>query len=43
FDILIAAVLAADPAVLETLTSRSQNTVFAPTDDAFVAFLSEEV
>jgi uncharacterized surface protein with fasciclin (FAS1) repeats len=41
FDILIAAVLAADPAILETLTSRNQYTVFAPTDDAFVALLDE--
>lgn len=41
FDILIAAVLAADPAVLQELTNRSQNTVFAPTDDAFVALLAE--
>ena len=35
FDTLIAAVLAADPAVLETLSGRGQFTVFAPTDDAF--------
>lgn len=38
FDTLIAAVLAADPAVVETLTSCDQYTVFAPTDDAFAAF-----
>lgn len=35
FDTLIAAVLAADPAVAKTLTGRGQYTVFAPTDDAF--------
>jgi uncharacterized surface protein with fasciclin (FAS1) repeats len=35
FDTLIAAVLAADPAVVQTLTSKGQYTVFAPTDDAF--------
>jgi uncharacterized surface protein with fasciclin (FAS1) repeats len=35
FDTLIAAVLAADPAVLATLTSNGQYTVFAPTDAAF--------
>ena len=35
FDTLIAAVLAADPAVLQTLTGNGQHTVFAPTDDAF--------
>jgi uncharacterized surface protein with fasciclin (FAS1) repeats len=37
FDTLIAAVLAADPAVLATLTGNGQHTVFAPTDDAFAA------
>jgi uncharacterized surface protein with fasciclin (FAS1) repeats len=37
FDTLIAAVLAADPAVLSTLSGRGQFTVFAPTDDAFAA------
>ena len=37
FDTLIAAVLAADPAVLKTLSGRGQFTVFAPTDDAFAA------
>jgi len=41
FDTLIAAVLAADPAVLETLTGNGQFTVFAPTDDAFAALLEE--
>jgi uncharacterized surface protein with fasciclin (FAS1) repeats len=35
FDTLIAAVLAADPAVLATLNGRGQFTVFAPTDAAF--------
>jgi uncharacterized surface protein with fasciclin (FAS1) repeats len=35
FDTLIAAVLAADPAVLATLLGNGQHTVFAPTDDAF--------
>jgi uncharacterized surface protein with fasciclin (FAS1) repeats len=43
FDTLIAAVLAADPAVLETLTGNGQHTVFAPTDGAFAALdLTEE-
>jgi uncharacterized surface protein with fasciclin (FAS1) repeats len=37
FATLIAAVLAADPAVLETLTGNGQHTVFAPTDAAFDA------
>lgn len=37
FDTLIAAVLAADPIVLETLTGNGKLTVFAPTDDAFAA------
>ena len=35
FDTLIAAVLVADPAVLERLSGFGQSTVFAPTDDAF--------
>jgi len=35
FDTLIAAVLAADPAVVATLSGNGQYTVFAPTDDAF--------
>jgi uncharacterized surface protein with fasciclin (FAS1) repeats len=35
FDTLIAAVLAADPAVLATLSGNGQFTVFAPTDAAF--------
>jgi uncharacterized surface protein with fasciclin (FAS1) repeats len=37
FDTLIAALGAADPAVLETLAGNGQHTVFAPTDDAFAA------
>lgn len=37
FDTLIAAVLAADPVVLETLSGNGKFTVFAPTDDAFAA------
>lgn len=37
FDTLIAAVLAADALVLETLSGNGQFTVFAPTDDAFTA------
>jgi uncharacterized surface protein with fasciclin (FAS1) repeats len=37
FDTLIAAVLAADPAVLNTLNGNGQFTVFAPTDAAFAA------
>jgi uncharacterized surface protein with fasciclin (FAS1) repeats len=35
FDTLIAAVLAADPAVARTLSGNGQFTVFAPTDAAF--------
>ncbi len=35
FDTLIAALLAADPAVLNTLSGNGQFTVFAPTDQAF--------
>lgn len=35
FDTLIAAVLAADPIVYDTLTGNGQHTAFAPTDDAF--------
>ena len=41
FSILIAALQAADPAVLETLDGNGQFTVFAPTDAAFVALLGE--
>jgi uncharacterized surface protein with fasciclin (FAS1) repeats len=37
FDTLIAAVLAADPAVAEALSGDDPLTVFAPTDDAFAA------
>ena len=37
FDTLIAAVLAAEPAVLATLSGNGQYTVFAPTDAAFEA------
>jgi uncharacterized surface protein with fasciclin (FAS1) repeats len=37
FDTLIAAVLAADPIVLQTLSGNGKLTVFAPTDDAFAA------
>ena len=42
FDTLIAAVLVADPAVLEKLSGYGQNTVFAPTDDAFAALGIDE-
>lgn len=35
FDVLLAAVLAADPAVLDALGDPEQYTVFAPTDRAF--------
>lgn len=41
FSILIAALQAADPAVLETLGGNGQFTVFAPTDAAFVSLLEE--
>lgn len=41
FSILIAALQAADPAVLKTLSGKGQFTVFAPTDAAFVALLGE--
>lgn len=34
-DVLIAAIQAADPAVLSTLDGNGKFTVFAPTDDAF--------
>ena len=37
FDTLIAALLAADPAVISTLDGNGQFTVFAPTDEAFAA------
>lgn len=41
FSILYQALLAADPAVLNTLSGRGQFTVFAPTDAAFVDLLGE--
>jgi uncharacterized surface protein with fasciclin (FAS1) repeats len=41
FSILIAALQAADPAVLETLSGKGQFTVFAPTDMAFADLLEE--
>lgn len=41
FSILVAALQAADPAVLKTLDGNGQFTVFAPTDAAFVALLDE--
>jgi len=41
FSILIAALRAADPAVIQTLSGRGQFTVFAPTDAAFVSLLGE--
>ncbi|NTU55513.1 MAG: fasciclin domain-containing protein, partial [Anaerolineales bacterium] len=41
FSILIAALQAADPSVLETLSGRKNYTVFAPTDAAFVSLLGE--
>ena len=37
FDTLIAAVLAADEVVVETLSRQGKFTVFAPTDSAFLA------
>jgi uncharacterized surface protein with fasciclin (FAS1) repeats len=40
FSTLVAAVQAADPAVLETLTSAGPFTVFAPTNDAFANLLA---
>ena len=41
FSILIAALQAADPAVLSTLSGNGQYTVFAPTDAAFASLLNE--
>jgi uncharacterized surface protein with fasciclin (FAS1) repeats len=37
FDTLLAGVAAGDPKLLSTLSSETQYTVFAPTDDAFAA------
>jgi uncharacterized surface protein with fasciclin (FAS1) repeats len=41
FSILIAALQAADPSVIQTLSGKGQFTVFAPTDAAFVSLLNE--
>jgi uncharacterized surface protein with fasciclin (FAS1) repeats len=41
FSILIAALLAADPAIIQSLDGNRQFTVFAPTDQAFVELLDE--
>jgi len=41
FSLLIAALQAADPAVIQTLSGKGQFTVFAPTDAAFVSLLNE--
>ncbi|MFO7676846.1 MAG: fasciclin domain-containing protein [Thermoplasmatota archaeon] len=41
FSILIAALQAADPIVIDTLSGKGQFTVFAPTDAAFVDLLDE--
>ena len=41
FSILIAALQAANPSVIERLSSEKQSTVFAPTDAAFLALLDE--
>ncbi|HSL46491.1 MAG TPA: fasciclin domain-containing protein [Anaerolineales bacterium] len=41
FSILIAALQAADPEVLELLSGDQEYTVFAPTDDAFTGLLEE--
>lgn len=41
FDILLAAVGAAEPVVATALSTRGQLTVFAPTDTAFEALLAE--
>lgn len=42
FDVLLAAVLAADPAVVSALADNEQYTVFAPTDRALVTTLGVE-
>ena len=42
FSILKAALLAADPSVINTLSGNGQFTVFAPTDAAFLALLAEK-
>ena len=39
FTVLLAAVAAADPSILDTLTNGGPFTVFAPTDEAFAAAL----
>ncbi|MGA1080518.1 MAG: fasciclin domain-containing protein [Steroidobacteraceae bacterium] len=41
FDVLLAAVGAAEPVVATALSTRGQLTVFAPTDTAFEALLAE--
>ena len=41
FSILIAALQAADPVVIQTLSGKGQFTVFAPTDAAFLSLLGE--
>jgi transforming growth factor-beta-induced protein len=41
FSILIAALRAADPSIIRTLSGKGQYTVFAPTDAAFVSLLGE--
>ncbi len=42
FDTLLAAVLVANPQVLEKLSGYGQHTVFAPTDDAFATLGLDE-
>lgn len=41
FSILIAALQAADPVIIEKLSGKGQYTVFAPTDAAFTNLLAE--